>query len=851
MIFMKIRIVLIFLLLIPLLSACKPGENPLQKFLSQLHDPSISEDAYQYVELDLKGGVTIKGRLVQEKADHYVIEFKGKEVHFTKSNVASFRLIESDTGSKPLSDKDPSSASETVPPAIAPVAESKSPDIPTVVADPEIPSESPQIVHLYLKTGDVISGILVQETLEQYLINYHGGTIGFNLDEIEKVVHSSAQDSIENSEPLEQGRPEEPNEPTGQATIHLTYGGTIRGTILRKVGRKYTVEWEGDEIELLEDDIESMDFIEDRPLQEDPISQGAHHVRLRLADDTVVSGDLVRENDQTYFLIWEDQSLEVQKKFVEEASDLGEIVPENMVVIYLNNGGAISGMIVKETEDTVTVQWQGTETVFDMAEVDHIERAKVLDTSDGTLAPEIADATWSYSHDVVVKLINGEIFDVDITDITKDVIVFRQSFEEGGYIEQEIARNKLETLLFKPVINERSTNIENSLRALFPAMRFYRNGNTTIVTDSYITMVKQYKRVIQRTQTEIYCSFFQAFKGRAQEVQNFVVIFDSADKWIEFTLSDGVPGWIVPGYFQPTNKILYLYNWIGDEVEQFINSLMEDGFGSQIDSSASTIKDRVDSSYHRSIDEQAHGIKNKFRAYFDWHMNMLKRLTFTVLRHEFAHGTFSNWGLQMVIVSKFQEDSISALEEKKKFLETDDMEEKKRMIMEIMTQQSDAVLPEIEAANSWFTEGVATYCETDPFGYENDERIYGFQEMMREGSFLPLEQLSAYKIGSFPGVYPKAMIYAYAQSWALVTFLMDTYRDGFISYMNRVAKTQPEGDQDILWLEEAIGKDRRTIERELIVYMERFPPKDDPVTQMLEHNQKFINDLNTFGARKI
>jgi hypothetical protein len=483
-------------------------------------------------------------------------------------------------------------------------------------------------------------------------------------------------------------------------------------------------------------------------------------------------------------------------------------------------------------------------------EIDHIEHAKILETEDGTITPEYEEA-WTYTNDVVVKLMNGEIFDVDITDITSEAIVFRQTFDEGGYLEQEIPLTKLDHLMFKPVENERSLSIENSLRELFPTMRFYKEGNITIVTDSYITMVKQYKRELRNAQTGIYCKFFNSFKGRRQDVQHYVVVFDSAEKWIEYTLSDGVPGWIVPGYFQPTNKILYLYNWIGEEMEKFITGMMEEVYGKQIDHAAESIKKQVDERYHLSIDGQAKSIKDKFWAYFDWRMSMLKQITFSVLRHEFGHEMFSNWGLQMVVVSKFQEDSVSNLEEKKEFLETKDIEKKKRILLELMTQRSEEEFPQIQAANSWCTEGVATYCETKPPGAENSERIYGFQQMMDENAFMPLEQLSAYKIGSFVGVYHRAMLHAYSQSWALVKYLMENYHEGFITYLNRIAEMPPEGNEDIEWLEEAIGKDRRTIEKELIEYMSQFPPVDDPITQIMERNKEFHDDLVTFGATKV
>jgi len=838
---MKIRIVILLSILLFPITACDSGVNPLDKIKEIKEKYLKSNNSIRFVELDLKDEVTIQGRLVLETDEYYLIEWKGKEVRFTKSKVIAFR---------DMTDADNDQNMQADIPLVEDVPDHT--DVQTELSESTDEQEiAPQIVHLHLKTGDVISGVLERETEDEYLINYQGGTIGFSVDEVKKIVRSNGKKDENKPKVISEENSEEDKEdgPSGEAIICLKYGGTISGTILKKLGNKYTVEWNGDTIELLECDIEKIDLKQKKKPNAD-FQAGRHRVTIYLPNGKTFSGNLIKENATIYYLIWEGQKVEFKKDNVEKIEDHGEIFPDNMVVVYLVNGGAISGTLIDETDEMVTIEWQGVATDFKRDEIDHIDRAKVLNTEDGTITPE-AQEEWSYTHDIVVKLLNGEIFDVNITGITTEAIIFRKTFEEGGYMEQEIPLSKLDHFMFKPVDNERSLNIENSLRELFPNMRFYKDGNITIVTDSFITMVKQYKRILRQTQTEIYCKFFQAFKNHTQEVQNYVVVFDSADKWIEYTLSDGVPGWIVPGYFHPTNKILYLYNWIGEEMEKFITDMMEQIYGKQIDNAAESIKQQIDERYHLSIDGQAKSIKNKFWAYFDWRMNMLRRITFSVLRHEFAHETFSNWGLQMVVVSKFQKDSVSNLEEKKKFLETNDINEKKRILLELMTQQSEEELPQIESANSWFTEGVATYCETDPLGDQNDERIYGFQKLMSDNSFLPLEQLSVYKIGSFPGVYHEVMLYAYSQSWALVKYLMDNYREGFITYMNRVAETPPEGNQDIEWLEEAIGKDRRTLEKELIDYMSQFPPVDDPVTKIMERNKEFHDDLVTFGATKV
>ena len=530
---------------------------------------------------------------------------------------------------------------------------------------------------------------------------------------------------------------------------------------------------------------------------------------------------------------------------------LTTIPAENMVILYLANGGAISGELVREDADRYIIKFQGGLTEFKAHEVKHVQRGEKIQTRDGLFVADVPEGEvnkWSYTNDVIMQLTNGEIVDAAIRSIGKDSITVCYDFEDGGSIEQDIMRSEIEYLLFKPIINQRSNDIEESLKGLFPDMQFYTEGNITIVTDSYITWVRRYKQVLHHVQTEIYCKFYNLFKTQKQHAQNFVVIFDNPADYIEYAIADGVPGWIVPGYFSPKTKVLYLYNMIGDEMEGFINALMNNVYGKAIDNLAERVESVVDKRYHVFVEGQAKGIKDKFWRYFDWFMGRLRRTTFAILRHEFSHELFSNWELVAVVVSKLDEKGIPDLKKKKKFLETTDVKEKRRILRELITLKSEEALPEMQAANSWLAEGLATYCETDPIGTQNDERIYGFQQMIKNNALFPLEQLTVYKIGSFPGVYHEAMLHAYSQSWALVMFLMDTYPGRFMQYIQKIAEQTPQENEDIEWLIEAIGKDARTIEAELIEYMKQFPQVEDPYMEQIDEMKRLHDSLVNFGS---
>jgi sRNA-binding regulator protein Hfq len=823
---MKIKLLIIIGVLF-FLSACKPVENILSKFF-----PQTTPTTVRYVCLYLKSGIMIQGRFMSETDDYYFVEWKGKEVRFKKDNIVSIKDV---TAEKTVAEETKHNAERV--------------DTSHAVDSTEIKSDGPILVQLFLKTGDVISGILEQELNDEYMINYEGGIVGFSFQEVEKIVRSDKSEIAvirqEENEVFHSNANEE--QETGPATIYMKNGSTLKCSVLNKIGRSYTIDWDGDTVQLVDDEIEKIVYEKKSEKKEYVIPEGARVVIVHLPDQSTYSGILIEESENTYVIQWKGQRVEFDALDVTAIDDCGTPVSEATVTLYLINGGAISGELIDEDETHVVMKWHDAKTVFKMDEIERIERGKALKTDDGIIAPQVDESlSWTYENDVVLKLLNGEVLDVEIHDITADVITFRESFKEGGYVEQEVPLSKLDYLMFKPIVNERSTQIEKSLSELFPDMRFYRDGNTTIITDSYVTAVNNYKRVIRQIQTETFCQFFYVFKDKKQDVQHFVVVFDKSEKWIEFTMADGVPGWIVPGYFSPVDKVLYLYNWLGDEVQEFVTSMMEEGYGKNIDLSATSMKGSVDQRYHMQIDESAKNLKDLLWSYFDWQMNGLKQITNSVLRHEFAHGIFSNWGIQMVVVSKVNQETLSNLEKKKEFLKSSDISEKKKIILDLMTQRSTEDLPEINAANSWCTEGIATFCETSPLGGFNKDRIYGFQELMRNNALLPLEQLSAYKIGSFPGVYQQAMLDAYSQSWALVCFLMDKYRQPFLTYLIRVSNEQPEGNQDIVWLEEALGKNRRVIEQELVAYMEQFEDVDDPTLTLIEKNRKFQDDVMTF-----
>ncbi len=505
------------------------------------------------------------------------------------------------------------------------------------------------------------------------------------------------------------------------------------------------------------------------------------------------------------------------------------INPAKAITLYFKNGNAISGEFVSESASSYVIYWEGGNIAFPAGDIERVERNKILPGTVQLAAPdEKNEGSWPYQHDVVVRLTNGEVLDASIRAVTKDQITVRTPVEGGGNIEQDIPRAKIEYLKFKPIENERSKEIEANLKKQFSGMKFYEDGNFTIVTDSYSTWVREYKNILRRNYTDIYLNFFGLFKERSPNIQNFVVIFDNHRDFVEYAVADGVPGWMVLGFFQPDDEVLYLFNALGDQFSKVIEEAVVGQSGKAIDQAANQVKQEVGSRYDAFVEGQAQDIKDKFGRAHSLIRDYFRNLTASTLKHESAHEIFHNWGLQSIIVSKLEKNQAALVEKKKEFLKSDDYHAKRKLIRELMSMRHRDEISEINAANSWFVEGIAAYCETSSLGDPNEERLYTFQEMMRKNAVFPIEQLSVYKIGSFPGVYPDAMLNAYAQSWAFVTFLMHRYPEEFLNYLNRMSKETPKEHDDLAWLLQALGKDLKVLEAEFMEFMKQYLPLDDP-----------------------
>lgn len=487
------------------------------------------------------------------------------------------------------------------------------------------------------------------------------------------------------------------------------------------------------------------------------------------------------------------------------------------VKLRLKHGGVIAGQLLKKDDSSYTVLWNGEKYIISKDRVKSFEESteKALE--------------WPYKNDVVVKRTNGLVLDGEIVDVKGDDVTLLFT-EGGGGLEMTVKRSEIDKLEFAPVINETSRKIEEGLKTQFPKMRFYKDGNITLVTDSFDTWVKLYRSVLSEQYTDIYLKFFRLFKGKKPQNQNFVVVFDDLADYAEYAITDGVPFWAVIGYFKPTDKVLYIFNAFGQKMEQMVFDVIVGKTGKSIDNMVSSVKKNVDSRYHIFIDGQVKELTDRYWDVYGIYRANLSGQTVSTLRHEFTHELFHNWGMQGVIMSNPNIDKKKMAEKKKEFLDARTWNEKEKCLLTLMKMEKEGTEGlEMLASDSWLAEGMATYCETSPIGSVNEGWLFLFQEMQRKDAVNPIEFLTAFKKGSFYGLSYEGAINAYAESWALTSFLMSQYPEQFIGYQEKMAGMKPgENVDEIALLLKYLNKDLPTLEKEFGDFMRSYRKVEDP-----------------------
>lgn len=525
-----------------------------------------------------------------------------------------------------------------------------------------------------------------------------------------------------------------------------------------------------------------------------------------------------------------------KKMSASDRAALSENTPIEVVTLVMKHGGKMTGKLLKKDSKEYIIEVKDEKYVIPAYRVNRIE------------SNTQKDVEWPYKNDVVLKRTNGIVLDGEIINVSRDAVTLLFT-EGGGQAEADISRKDISRLIFAPVCNKETERKEKLIKAQFPKMKVYKEGNVTIVTDAYPTAVNSYKKAISSLYTELYLTFFKLFKGKKPQNQCFVVIFDDFSDYVVFAATEGVPGWLVVGFFSPLEKVLYTYNAFGKRMEKYVFDVIIGKSCGAFDSVVETLKKQTDERYHIFLEGQAKVVSDKYWTVYGYYKNEMENQTLSTIRHEFAHEVFHAWGLQNIVMSKPNVDEKKLAESRRKILEANTWQEKEKLLNEIMrlkraesTDFSDMI--DEGTAQSWLNEGIATYCGTDPIGGVDEDWLFVFQEAARKKELNPIEFLTSFKIGSFPGLCHKGMLNSYAESWALTNFLMAKYPDSFMEYQQLVAKnTTKAGHDEMDLLLKTLGKDLPTLEKELIDYMAAYKPVEDPYVKRFMRYYDIWNDL--------
>jgi hypothetical protein len=572
-----------------------------------------------------------------------------------------------------------------------------------------------------------------------------------------------------------------------------------------------------------------------------------NQVTLHLVSGDWITGELVRETPEGVILRWEYGEVGFQRQeiaYVERLGDPVEVVSaaeargagQGEVTLHLRNGGVVSGALIHENSRRILLRLEGGDVEFLQEEILRLEKGTTVAAGTGGMTipweDEHKKQSWPHQHDVVVKLMKGTVADGRISRVTPAEVVVTQSVEGGGSVEHTLQRSEIECLLFKPLPNERAAQIEKNLETLFPKMQWYRDGLFTILTDSIPPVAKEYRKTVQDVSTEWYLTFHSLLKERVPQVPLYVVIFENWDSYIEYAATDGIPGWLAVGYYHPEDQVLYCFNMLGERFADLLEEVYlgqfraaRDRVSQQIQASSEAIFIEGQMSEFLKVLESAHA---KVRQVF-------RQISVDILRHELTHALFADWQLQGVILSQMDERTKDELENKRRFLQSGNEEERRQLLDALLKQAGEREWPQMRAANSWVVEGSASWMEPSPVAGVNTERLAQLQEARRSNALLPLAYLDTFRMGSFLALSPRKTMYAYAQSWALCHFLMQRYPEAFFRYLQRLATENPaEGTVTLNWLLDAVGRDAATFEQEFLAYVDSFPPVDSVLVKQMQ-----------------
>lgn len=325
-----------------------------------------------------------------------------------------------------------------------------------------------------------------------------------------------------------------------------------------------------------------------------------------------------------------------------------------------------------------------------------------------------------------LALRNGRVVDGRLIEESDNGIRLREGFGFSGYVIAPYRRSEIAGIQSLPAQPVEITDEDVRLSEEFPQYRFAKIQPYTFVTDQSYGDVERVLRLLTQVRQQFELKFAPLIRKGAAP-QDIRIVFFGTEKAFRAYAQRSAPALVnSAGYYSSGNNRLALLNQLGTAKFTELDE--------RIANRARALRERTDGS-----GEERHQASRRLAELRSEITFEAKSMTERLIRHEGAHQLFHTYRVH----------SPYALEP------------------------------------TWLTEGLAEYCEPHEIGGYHFALASRLAKQRDSSSLLPLKTLLNHNEASgFFSLGEEAIDTAYAQSWALVYFLMqDEFRTGFFQFI--------------------------------------------------------------------
>ena len=369
-------------------------------------------------------------------------------------------------------------------------------------------------------------------------------------------------------------------------------------------------------------------------------------------------------------------------------------------------------------------------------------------------------------HQLIMK--NGEVMTGHIVSYDNETITFMERYGKSGELAIRISRGRVQDVREVDDLVPTITYRDVLLKSEFPDFEFHRTPPYSTITDDNFFRAQKSVKLLQRLHSEFTATFGELITRpeRGDGIQ--LVFFIEEKRYRKYADKYAPQLENSSGFYSPKLDRLIVFNQLTSK---------------QLRETKRELK-RREKLYRRnaSTPEEREHVKIWRSDSARTIVHHAEEQTEFTIRHEGGHQLFFTYGIHS-------------------------------------THHSE---------NSWLIEGLAVYCEGVRLGDRLPERVAIIKTHIRQGKMIPMDELvnsrsamGLYVFGSEGRVH-----LAYAESWALVQFLMrPTYRAKFFAYIRYVRNLenldQLSSPTRFHTLANAMGLEPTQLEQKWMLYLQR------------------------------